>query len=319
MFNVRAAKVVFRSDNVVMNFGPVFSLFVVFDYFCIRTITFKFLSMDNLEYTDIRFCDSLADCDLSLMAGHVLHILCVGGSMGFVFQEVRYNVAPGDYVILPNASLASRFSASADFTAVIMSLSESLVASMAIRSDYGIIGHLSLLQNPVMKLSAHDFDVCLEGMTRLRARMADVGHLFRGEMLEHLLMAHVLDLYDIHARGNALHGVSKRTADLLLRFVRMLHGGEYMAARDLGHYASRLCVTPHYLSEVCRKVSGRPATYWIDRFTVGAIVRMLGRNELSLTDISERFGFSSLSYFSRYVQRHIGLSPSQYRNDVARR
>lgn len=275
--------------------------------------------MDKNGYTDIRFFDTLGDCDLSLMAGNVLHVLCIGGSMGFDFQEVRYNVAPGDYVILPNASLASCFAESADFTAVIMSLSESLVASMALRSDYGVIGHLSLLQNPVMKLSGHDFEVCLEGMKYLRCRMADENHLFCGEMIEHLLMAHVLDLYDIHARGNALPSVSKRTADLLLRFVGMLYDGEYLTGRDLNHYASRLCVTPHYLSEVCRKVSGRPATYWIDSFTVSAIVRMLWRRELSLTDISERFGFSSLSYFSRYVQKHTGLSPSQYRNNVAAR
>lgn len=103
----------------------------------------------------------MGDCDPSLMAGHVLHVLCVGGSMGLDFQEVRYNVAPGDYVILPNASLASCFTESADFSAVIMSLSESLVASMALRSDYGVIGHLSLLQNPVMKLSGHDLKCAL--------------------------------------------------------------------------------------------------------------------------------------------------------------
>lgn len=275
--------------------------------------------MENREYTDIRFCGSLADCDLTLMAGHVLHVLCTEGSMSFVFQEVRYNLTTHDYAILPNASLASCFSASADFKAVIMSLSESLVSSMAIRSDYGIIGHLSLLQNPVMKLSDRDFRICLDGMTLLHRRMLDTGHQFYDEMAEHLLMAHILDLYDIHARGNGMPQLSTRTADLLLRFIKMLHNGEYVAHRDLEHYASRLFVTPHYLSEVCRKVSGRPATYWIDRFTVGAIVRMLGRNDMTLSDIAAHFNFSSLSYFSRYVQKRIGVSPSQYKGEKVER
>lgn len=60
---------------------------------------------------------------------------------------------------------------------------------MALRSNYGIIGHMSLLQNPVMKLSEQDFQKCRTDMLRLRERMEDSGHLFREEMIGHLLMA----------------------------------------------------------------------------------------------------------------------------------
>ena len=34
---------------------------------------------------------------------------------------------------------------------------------------------------------------------------------------------------------------------------------------------------------------------------------------LSLTDISDQFGFSSQSHFSRYVQKNLGISPSDFR------
>ena len=196
----------------------------------------------------------------------VLHILCLHGGMSFMLHDVRYNVAPQDYVILPNAALASDFTGASDVEAIVMSLSETLVASLALRSNYGIIGHLSLLQNPVMRLSADDFAVCRESLLGLRRRIEDsAAHLFRSEMLAHLLMAHILDLYDIHARGRSWTDVPERAQQLLGRFIGMLYGGEYVARRDLEHYASRLCVTPHYLSEVCRKASGKPASYWIDR------------------------------------------------------
>ena len=102
----------------------------------------------------ILFFDSLSDYPFARYVDHVLHILCTRGTMSCAFQEVRYNIVPGDYVILPNPSLASDFSESGDFEAVIMCLSEPFVTSMSIRSNYGIIGHMSLLQNPVMKLSA---------------------------------------------------------------------------------------------------------------------------------------------------------------------
>lgn len=249
--------------------------------------------------------------------GDVLHLLCTAGSMSFVFQEVRYNIMPGDYVIMPNASLASAFSQSGDFDAIVMRLSEAFVASLAIRSNYGIIGHLSLLQNPVMRLSRHDYERCRDDMLRLRERVGEHGHLFRNEMLGSLLTAHILDLYDIHARENkALVQVPERAMELLRRFVGMLYDGEYREHRDLAYYASRLCITPHYLSEVCRDTCGRPATYWIDRFTMQEITHLLACKELPLAEIAERLNFSSLSYFSRYVQKRLGVSPSTYRSNI---
>ena len=218
--------------------------------------------------------------------------------MGFTFQDTRYNIAVGDYVILPNGELGSEFSISDDFQGILMSLSETFVASIAIRSNYGIIGHLSLLQNPVMKLSPHDFRIC--------------------ELLGSLLTAHILDLYDIHARSRNVSQLSEHTASQLRKFIELLYNGEYIRNRELDFYASLLCITPHYLSELCRKVSGRPATYWIDRFTIQEITRLLRQKELSLTAISERMNFSSVSYFSRYVQKRLKISPSEYRNCYTR-
>ena len=266
----------------------------------------------------IVFADKVAGFALAGTPGRVLHILYTRGGMSFMLHDVRYNVAAGDYVILPDAALASDITESADAEAMVMSLSESFVASLALRSNYGIIGHLSLLQNPVMRLSPGDFSVCREAMATLRRRMDDSGgHLFRDEMLRNLLMAHILDLYDIHARGRRWEDVPERAQSLLRRFIEMLYNGEYVTHRDLDHYASRLCVTPHYLSEVCRKACGRPASYWIDRFTANGIARMLSRKDVPLTAVAERFNFSSLSYFSRYVQRHLGTSPSKFRKGRA--
>ncbi len=264
----------------------------------------------------ILFFKSLSDYSFAQYADSVLHILCTGGNMSFSFQDVRYNVVPGDYVILTNPALASDFSESADFDAVIMSLSEAFITSMAIQSNYGIIGHMSLLQNPVMKLSPHDYRICLEDMWKLHERLNETQHLFREEMLGHLLLVHILDLYDIHAKSQAERNISERNGDLLRRFVELLYHKEYTQNRNLAHYASRLCITPHYLTEVCKKVSGKPATYWIDRFTTHEIARLLLQKEIPLKEIADRMNFSSLSYFSRYVQKQMGVSPSEYRNQA---
>ena len=259
------------------------------------------------------FVDTTRGFDWRTPPDSVLHFLCTEGSMSFVFHEVRYNVVPEDYVILPNASLASAFSCSPDFRSIGLCISELFVASLALRSNYGVVGHLSLLQNPVMKLSSADFRRCRDDLVRLRERLEEQGHLFRRELLEHLLMAHILDLYDIHARERGAKPVSERAWQLLQRFIELLYRGEHLCRRDLPYFASLLCVTPHYLSDVSRAVSGRPASYWIDYFTLREVGRLLLRKDMPLAEVAERLHFSSLSYFSRYVQKHFGMSPSAYR------
>ena len=269
--------------------------------------------MEKKDWDGIRFHDSLAECGAPAMAGRVLHVLCEAGSLSFLFREVRYNVVAGDYVILPEASLASAFSGSSDLRACVMSLSGRFVVSLAIRSDYGVVGHLSLLQNPVMHLSPSDFRTCRADLARLRGRMAGEGHLFREEMLGHLLMAHIFDLYDIHARCCGASSVTARAASLMRRFIALLHSGECRDGRGVARYAERLCVTPHYLSEVCREVSGQPASFWVDRFVAARVARLLRESALPLSVLAARLGFSSLSHFSRYVSRHLGCPPSAFR------
>ena len=106
---------------------------------------------------------------------------------------------------------------------------------------------------------------------------------------------------------------SMTQSELATRFIRMLEGGMYKTHRDLAYYAGKLCVSAKYLSEVMKAVSGFPATYWINRFTIVDIQRCLKDPSLTLTQIADEFNFSSLAHFSRYVFTHLGKYPSQYR------
>jgi DNA sulfur modification protein DndB len=44
---------------------------------------------------------------------------------------------------------------------------------------------------------------------------------------------------------------------------------------------------------------------------------LLKDNKYSFTQIADRMSFASLSYFSRYVTKHLGMSPTQYRQTLS--
>ena len=50
--------------------------------------------------------------------------------------------------------------------------------------------------------------------------------------------------------------------------------------------------------------------------TVPILKDYLSDERLSLTQIAELMNFASLSYFSRYCTKHLGQSPSEYRQSL---
>lgn len=86
--------------------------------------------------------------------------------------------------------------------------------------------------------------------------------------------------------------VTQQYAALMNRFLALLERGDYCKNREIGYYADILCVTPKYLSEVSKKVSGYPANFWITRYTSLDIARLLRSKRLTFTEIADMFEFS---------------------------
>lgn len=271
-----------------------------------------------MEYTcaiPLEFIDDIVGYDFMSKPRNVTHILCLKGSLSLVLDHTRYNIIRSDYLILTPGLFASSFSMSEDCRLITMTFPDNLLNNDAIKSNYGVFGHLSLLQNPVMKLSEHDFENCRYDLVRLRQRMSEP-HLFKEELIIALLKAHVLDLYDIHARANVPVAIESRPAQIMLSFIAMLLDKEYLTHRTVDYYADKLCIVPHYLTEISKQVSLQPASYWIERFTVRELSSMLADTNLSFEEIVFRMNFSSISYFSRFVKKSIGLTPSEYRRSI---
>jgi len=90
-----------------------------------------------------------------------------------------------------------------------------------------------------------------------------------------------------------------------------------MEEREVDFYAGKLFITPKYLTEVCKKNSGKTALEWIQNYTTQRLIILLENKSLSFTQIADTLHFSSQSFFSRYVRKVLGVSPSEYRQRMA--
>ena len=161
-----------------------------------------------------------------------------------------------------------------------------------------------------MHLTPEQQIVCRRDFDSLELRIKDTEHRFYREVLINAMQAAILDFFDFHARIYGESDISTQNASVMSRFLKMLEEGTYREHREVADYADRLCVTSKYLSEVSKKVSGYAANYWINRYTILDITRLLRDKSLTFVQISDMFGFSSPAYFSRYVQQHLGMKPN---------
>ena len=138
------------------------------------------------------------------------------------------------------------------------------------------------------------------------------------EILVSLLRAGFLlvcDLFSVHEpQNNQIDGVSRMNT-LFHRFLQNLSQRQKKKAR-VSEYADELCITPKYLTTICRKMSGKSAMAWISEYVTEDIIYYLRNTDLSSKEIAHRLGFENVSFFGKFVRTHLGKTPRHYREGV---
>ena len=72
-------------------------------------------------------------------------------------------------------------------------------------------------------------------------------------------------------------------------------------------------LTPEYLAKAYKKKSGVALNDYINYYRIEKAKELLLSKELKVSEISERVGFNSFSYFSTMFKKYTGQSPKQYK------
>ena len=89
---------------------------------------------------------------------------------------------------------------------------------------------------------------------------------------------------------------------------------ENLSVKD---YANLLAISPNYLSETVKSVTGRTSTDLINDRMILEIKRLLKHTDMGISEIAYSLNFADQSYFSKYFKKLTGLSPLEFRNEGA--
>jgi AraC family transcriptional regulator, transcriptional activator of pobA len=220
--------------------------------------------------------------------GPVLLLLAPGAVHGFTYSRD----AVGHQVTLPAAALAQ------------------------------LLGHAEQVRSDLGASFIVDGDTAREAAGEARALFEAVAREFRGNQpgrVQALLSyATLIAVLFLRRRSQSPAGQRQQgVRDTLVQRYRALVEQHYGRHQPLGFYADALGVTPDHLSRCCRQVTGQSALELLHERLMLEARRLLTYTPMPVAQIARQLGYDDAAYFSKFFHRTVGLSPSEYRRQIA--
>lgn len=120
--------------------------------------------------------------------------------------------------------------------------------------------------------------------------------------------------YEFHANSLSSQKPFSRSEELAGQFLSLvdMHCHEH---HNIKWYADALHLTPVYVSNVVKQVTGQTAGDNITDCLVRKAKSLLLTSTLSVQQISDRLGFQNQSHFGTFFRRAVGTSPQKFRRN----
>ena len=130
----------------------------------------------------------------------------------------------------------------------------------------------------------------------------------------HLLRAMLYETLMLLQKASPVSGSKRESSETrVARFCELVN--EYfMTETSVEFYAERLCITPNYLNRIVRQTLGQSTKGYIQSRRIEESRHLLRYTSLPVSDIADRLGFDTPTYFGRAFAQATGTTPLQFRN-----
>lgn len=265
---------------------------------------------------DMAFIDSAARVKTqeNVKTDALLMGLCLGGSANVVIDSREFCIKKDDLIVcFPGTTLVLGDDISnVEWRCICLSMGcVRHLAQINIGDAWNTV--TSLHESPVLHLLPNEVSAFCNYYDLLLSKLNRSHHRYQKKLVETLLMAFLYDFHGLLERYFVPAERPGRSSGRAFREFVDLLTSLYPRPRDVAFYAEKLCLTPKYLSSVCKQVSGLTASKFIAQFIIKDIKHLLDDTDKSIKEICNELDFPNPSFFGTYVKKNLGMSPMQYR------
>ena len=247
-------------------------------------------------------------------------VICTSGRVQAQMNGIQMELHKNQVAVIPQNVTVTDVMISPDFNLKAMFLTNRILQSflrekMTIWNDMMYIHrqHVVTMDEDEILFYTHFYDMLTLAIERGKENP------YHTEIIQALLRSAILGLCGamkwMLSADNQLSIVNSQLStgkSHFQRFLDLLHSND-VKRHTVESYASELCISPKYLTAVCKKNSGKSANEWITEQVLEDIRYYLRQTDLSIKQICSMLGFPNTSFFGRYVKEHFGMTPIQIR------
>lgn len=250
-----------------------------------------------------------------------ISILCTQGCGTVRINDTEYELSKGKFVSCRPYTIVENGTLSDDFEYLGIILTTDFMKEYSTILVDGWDVWLNVDQNPVYEFSHGAYDLFVQYWNLLYAKLTGPRLQHHFQLITSLLAAFAYEFRDYvedYARRHHMPFAEEgrrnyaSSEKLYKRFMEMLTSS-FPKKREVNFYASHLCVTPKYLSAVCKQMTGDTASAIISKYVVNDVKMLLRRKDLTIKEVACKLGFDNLSFFGKYTKRALGMSPKAFR------
>lgn len=272
----------------------------------------------NLKYNDgeIFFADNITSIPglmKQFKVNFIAYVVVTEGRLSLDLNGVNYQLDRNCSLFVDRKMVVDNVKHTENFSCVICAMSTDIGFGFFNKSLLHSIMHI--MSNPVVKMEQDEVDLMMKYYGLLVFKMDHQEMNFGRETVRDIIRCFAYDLLsNINKHlDNGDGGDMLRQGDRIYRRFMLLLAENSNVNRSVKSYADELCVSPKYLTNVCRRHSDYTASELIATSVISRIKQLLLYSDLSIKEIANEMGFDNLSFFGKYVRKHLGLSPNNYR------
>lgn len=283
------------------------------------------LLLVNDDFVILRAMDALSDRsavvkNLSRAASNKIKVewviitIVISGEAECTINGKNYKVRAHDIIMsLPNYVL-ERQKKTGDLSVNCLCISRSLFQKNISFSSYNWDVVSFLMAHPVLSLTDMEYTCLSLYYSLVSVKIGDKDKMGYKESMRCLLKSFMCALYGVIGRYISVGSVDYSQGNNLFKGFLDILTSVYPKPRSVSFYAEKLNVTSKYLSSVCKATCGDTASVLIHKAVTKDIADLLSYSNKSIKEIMVELDFPSLSFFGKYVKKHFGVGPKEYRS-----
>ena len=240
-----------------------------------------------------------------------IFVLCKKGSIDASINLVDYHVEDNSFLIVLPGSILQVKKIEGEVEVYFAGFSSDFLKSVTPMKSLLDLSY-SVRHNPVVSIKPEIADLT-EEYFRLATKTKESFPLNDRNITRHLYYSLVYALIPLYGKHKVDLEVLS-TAERITQEFGQLVLDHYTKEKNVAFYATKLSITPAYLSTVVKQVTGKTCIEIISNMIIMDAKAQLKSTNLPVYQIADALNFDNVSFFGKFFKRHVGISPIEFRN-----